>query len=85
MAYDAVIVPSMKTMRGSTLVRLERFSRAGGHIIFAGAVPELVDGEPSERVKHLASECGKVELTGVTYQLLDGIAKPKCARKTAIR
>lgn len=59
-AYDAVIVPSMRTMRSTTLERLERFTQAGGTVIFAGEIPSLVDVEPSDRVQKLAESCVRV-------------------------
>ncbi len=49
MAYDVVVVPGLRTIRGSTLDALERFADAGGCVLFAGHVPELVDAQPSRR------------------------------------
>jgi hypothetical protein len=46
-AYDAVIVPSMRTIRATTLDLLTRFRRNGGTVIFAGEVPTLMDATPS--------------------------------------
>nr|MDD6336415.1 hypothetical protein [bacterium] len=57
MAYDAIVVPGMITMRASTLERLEAFRQAGGKLIFVGRVPELVDAVPSDRVQKLAKGC----------------------------
>jgi hypothetical protein len=55
MAYDAVVVPPMRTIRSTTLERLESFQAAGGILIFAGEVPSLVDAEPSDRAQRLAA------------------------------
>lgn len=55
MRYDVVIVPSLRTIRGTTLDRLERFAAAGGMIVFAGALPSLVDAQPSDRARRLAA------------------------------
>lgn len=59
-AYDVVIVPSMRTMRSTTLERLERFAQAGGTVVFAGEIPSLVDVEPSDRVQKLAEASVRV-------------------------
>jgi hypothetical protein len=60
MLYDAVVVPPMRTIRSATLDRLEAFVDAGGKIVFAGEIPELVDAEPSDRAKLLAQKCKAV-------------------------
>jgi hypothetical protein len=54
MLYDAIVVPPMRTIRSTTLDRLEAFADAGGRIIFTGEVPELVDALSSERAINLA-------------------------------
>ena len=43
--YKRVIVPSMLTIRSSTLEVLKQFKASGGEIIFAGITPILVDAE----------------------------------------
>lgn len=63
MAYDAVIVPAMRTIRATTLERLELFAGAGGSVIFAGEVPTLVDAQPSTRPTELARNCTTIDLT----------------------
>jgi hypothetical protein len=60
MAYDAVIVPNLRTIRTATLTRLERFRSAGGTVMFAGGVPEFVDAQPSPAAKRLARQCESV-------------------------
>jgi len=60
MTYDAVIVPPMKTIRSTTLDRLESFSRKGGKLIFTGEVPMLVDGEKSDRALKLSEKALKI-------------------------
>ncbi len=57
MQYDAVVVPDLITIRSSTLKFLEEFGKAGGKVIFAGRVPELVDARPSDAAGKLAAEC----------------------------
>jgi hypothetical protein len=59
MQYRTVIVPSMHTIRESTLQLLEEFSRQGGQIITCGALPQLVNGEASsaaQRLKKISSK-----------------------------
>jgi hypothetical protein len=62
MAYDAVVVPGLRTVRASTLERLEAMAAAGGRVIFAGEVPTLVDAQPSDRAQKLAARCQRVAL-----------------------
>ncbi|MDB5056948.1 MAG: hypothetical protein JWO59_420, partial [Chloroflexi bacterium] len=57
MGYDVVLVPGMRTIRSSTLERLERFADLGGDVIFVGEAPTLVDALPSSRGKALAARC----------------------------
>ncbi len=63
MKYDAVIVPPMRTIRSTTLDRLEKFADAGGTLIFAGEIPSLVDALPSTRARQLAEKAVTVEFT----------------------
>lgn len=60
MKYKAVVVPGMRTIRSTTLDRLERFRASGGHIVFAGEIPSLVDAVPSGRGEALAARCERV-------------------------
>lgn len=53
MAYDAVIVPNLTTMRRTTLERLADFKAAGGCLMFIGECPEYVDAKPSRDVHAL--------------------------------
>ena len=61
MAYDAVLVPGLRTIRASTLERIEAFAAAGGKLVFAGRVPDLVDAQPSDRAAKLAARSARVE------------------------
>jgi hypothetical protein len=69
MAYEAVVVPGMITMRASTLQALKAFSGAGGRVIFMGRVPSYVDGVPSDEVKEFANRCHRIGYE--KYALLD--------------
>lgn len=69
MAYDVVIVPPMRTLRSTTLDRLEQFT---GAILFAGEIPSLVDAVPSDRAQQLAARRQRIEFSRA--QLLDALA-----------
>ena len=60
MAYEAVLVPPLITLRASTLERLERFTDGGGAVIFLGEPPRFVDVAPSPRPAVLADRARRV-------------------------
>ena len=62
MSYEAVIIPSMDTIRSSTLTILQRFLEAGGRIICIGEAPQLVDACRSGEAEKLFAGC---EHTGI--------------------
>ncbi|EOO00275.1 putative glycoside hydrolase family 2 protein [Phaeoacremonium minimum UCRPA7] len=47
MEYEVVIVPNLRTIRSTTLTRLEKFTQNGGRVLVAGSQPSLVDAMPS--------------------------------------
>ena len=55
--YKTILVPSLETMRSSTLDYLRAFRAAGGNVIFLGKVPAYVEGLPSDEVAAFAAEC----------------------------
>ena len=57
MKYKTVIVPSLETIRKTTLDALKEFRAAGGEVIFMGDAPIYVDAVPSEEAKEFAKEC----------------------------
>ena len=57
MAYETIVVPSLLTIRRSTLERLQQFQAAGGQVIFAGEIPSLVDARPSDEAAAWARGC----------------------------
>ena len=57
MAYDAVVVPHLRSIRSTTLERLEALVDGGGTVVFAGRVPDHVDALPSDRAARLAARC----------------------------
>lgn len=63
MAYDVIVVPPMRTMRSSTLKRLTAFAKAGGRVIFAGEVPELIDAQPDNAAQRLAKRCTRISFS----------------------
>lgn len=71
MQYSTVIVPDCRTIRSTTLARLEAFRRAGGRVIFMGSVPELVDALPSQRAHELAAACETIPFD--RYALLSAL------------
>ena len=74
MAYDVVLVPDCQTLRATTVDRLESFVAAGGRLVFAGRIPELVDVKPSGRVKELAQRAECISFSkGSILAALDGV------------
>lgn len=74
MAYDVVLVPDCQTLRATTVDRLESFVAAGGRLVFAGRIPELVDAKPSSRVKELAQRAECISFSkGAFLSALDGV------------
>ncbi len=53
MTYDAVIVPSLTTIRYTTLERLGDFESAGGTLIWMGGCPEYVNAEKTDAAEAL--------------------------------
>ena len=86
MAYDVIVVPGLRTIRGSTLTRLVNFARNGGRVVILGDAPSLVDAEPSGQVAELVALAEQVpfersELLGaleperaITLRQADGTA-----------
>jgi hypothetical protein len=71
-AYEVIVVPNLRTIRATTLERLEQFQAAGGTVIFAGEIPSLVDAQPSKRAQAFAARC---RCTGYAQtQILNALA-----------
>lgn len=60
MAYDAVVLPSLVTIRATTLDLLKRFAAAGGTVIVAGDAPVRLDAEPSAKPAAAAKKWTRV-------------------------
>ncbi len=52
-AYRVVIIPQLRTLRSSTLKRLEAFRQQGGRVLFLGGCPDYIDGEYSKAAQAL--------------------------------
>lgn len=71
MGYDAVIVPPLDTIRGTTLSLLKRFIAQSGRVIFLGDLPEYVDARRSDAVMDMAK--GSTRIGFERDRLLDVI------------
>ena len=71
MAYDAVLVPPVDTLRDTTVKRLSDFNKAGGRLIFIGACPKYVNAEPSDtaRVLYESATCIDYDNTAILNAL----------------
>ena len=49
--YQAVLIPPLTTIRSSTLKLLKQFTDQFGQVFYMGAVPQYVDGLPSEKAE----------------------------------
>lgn len=56
-SYRTVIVPDTLTLSAETVELLERYRAAGGELLFADRIPQLIDGEPDPRIAALAAGC----------------------------
>ncbi len=63
MNYSAVIVPALKTIRKTTLLKLEKFRKNGGRLIFMGSCPEYVDAVKSDDAKALYESSIRIEMS----------------------
>jgi hypothetical protein len=77
MSYKAVVLPSVITLRQTTVDMLKRFVASGGHVIAAGDLPTRVDGIASRALQSLTSKMQRVENTPQAIkQALDGLVEP---------
>lgn len=75
MAYTAVVVPGLETVRSSTLRILKDFQAAGGKIIFMGESPKYVDACISDAAKELYQTADRVPFSSVA--LLNALAEER--------
>lgn len=71
MAYEAVIVPPMLTMRSQTLDCLNRFLDGGGRVIFTGESAQFVDAKPSAGAFRLAMRSEKANKEDKLLSMLE--------------
>lgn len=62
MAYSAVIVPPVDTLRATTVKALSDFAAQGGKLIFMGDAPKYVDAKPCDDVCALYNGARKVSV-----------------------
>ncbi len=60
MAYDAIIVPNLTTIRSTTLERLSGFQNAGGTLIWMGECPEYVNAEKSDAAEAVYAKAMRI-------------------------
>lgn len=66
MNYDVVLVPGLRTMRSTTVKRLEEFAAKGGRLVFMGDKPSMIDAVPAvlpealETAECIGFDCGKL-------------------------
>ena len=75
MSYKTVLVPGLRTIRSTTLERLEALADEGGRVIFLGNIPELVDALPSDRAWKLAARTQVIPYQ--KYELLRALEKDR--------
>jgi len=74
--YKAVLVPSLLTMRSTTVDLLKAFRARGGEVVFIGPVSRHVDGKPSEAAIELARGCPVVPMRArAIVQAVEGTAR----------
>jgi hypothetical protein len=80
-AYDVVILPNLRTIRSSTLERLQKFATCGGTIIVAGHAPTLVDVQSSPGIPQIPSS-KKTEWS--SFDVLSALEEWRDVRVTSI-
>ncbi|MBQ6246472.1 MAG: hypothetical protein IJK04_06380, partial [Kiritimatiellae bacterium] len=78
-SYKAVVVPSTLTLRATTLDLLARFRKAGGLVLFAGDLPDLVDARPSDAAKSLAATCERLSGDALVDRLSNAVRRVSIA------
>ncbi len=58
--YNCIVVAGCKTLRTTTLQRLEWFAEQGGRIVIVGEPPSMVDAVPSDEFDELFGDCDRV-------------------------
>ncbi len=66
MCYDTIIVPSMETIRKTTLDALKAFQSKGGNIIVMGDFPIYMDAIPSDEPKQVMESCNHISWSRIS-------------------
>jgi len=69
MNYRSVVIPSMDTMRPSTLEMLKKFKQNGGLIVRTADAPTKLDGVPSQELVDFMNTIEKVEYDNLAAKL----------------
>lgn len=78
MAYKIVLLPSLMTLRKSTVDMLSKFLDDGGVIISAGTLPNLIDGASDQNIESFNKRIIKtVNETGTLNSVLCGVVPPE--------
>lgn len=64
-SYSAVIVPPAICLNKNTFDMLCNFKEQGGLLIFAGEIPEFIDGKKTDKVLKLADGCIKTDIKNI--------------------
>ncbi len=70
-SYQTVIVPSVETLRSTTIRILKAFHDAGGRVLFVGQIPTRMDAVNATQPAQLAAECEIVEMDDLLEALKD--------------
>ena len=60
--YTSIVIPSMTTIRKTSLDLIEEFIDLGGNVIFAGKIFDYVDCQKSEKANRLLEKCESFSL-----------------------
>jgi len=74
-AYQAVLIPSLLTIRSTTLNLLEKFADQGGIVVYLDKVPEYLDGNVSKYPEKVFAKFHKTTLSGSVKILENAIRK----------
>jgi|GEM_PF-6537298 len=57
MIYDVVLIPNCKSLRSHTVNALACFAKHGGKVVFAGELPEYIDGIEARLSDYFLADC----------------------------
>lgn len=60
MSYDTVLVPSLETIRSTTLEALEEYIDKGGRVVFLGECPKYVDANENSKAKRVYAKAAVI-------------------------